>query len=182
MLQPLERRLTRGAESRVKTILTAERLKEVVTYDPDTGAFMWKHNKKGGVRAGDLAGYTDTTGYIQIRIDMRLYKAHRLAWLYVHGEWPSLHIDHINGNPHDNRIENLRLADDHQNCANSKISKNNKSGLKGVSWSKAKRRWTAHICVRRKRMWLGYFDDADGAKRAYDAAAKKHFGDFARAA
>ena len=84
--------------------LTAERLREVLDYDPDTGVFTRKVRTASSVKVGDVAGSLNGKGYIRIRVDGRLYFAHRLAWLYVHGEWPVDQVDHINGIKNDNRI------------------------------------------------------------------------------
>src|SRR5579862_7745832 len=97
--------------------ITPERLKEVLDYDPATGEFRWKTRLGGKAVAGRVAGYLDR-GYISIRIDRRIYMAHRLAWLWVYGVWPEGWLDHINRKKNDNRIDNLRLAEPWQNQAN----------------------------------------------------------------
>ena len=152
--------------------LTAERLREVLSYDADTGLFVWQA-QRGCKRPGESAG-TQTDGYLQISVDGRLYKAHRLAWLYVHGAWPVDAIDHINGDRSDNRIANLRdvtLAINNQNrrCATAGKS----SPLLGVSWYAQTRRWRAQIQVAGKNRGLGYFDDPQAAHEAYLAAKRQ---------
>lgn len=98
-------------------ILTAERLRELLTYDPETGEFRWRYTR--GCRArGQIAGTVTCLGYLTIAIDGRKYKAHRLAWLHVHGEWPYPEIDHINRIKLDNRLVNLRRATRAENNAN----------------------------------------------------------------
>lgn len=156
-------------------MLTQDRLKELLTYDPVTGEFRWL-KKRRGVRSGEIAGNC-SDGYRRIRIDRLEYKAHRLAWLYVRGQWPGDDIDHINGDPGDNRLCNLREANHAQNMANQRRRKDNTSGRKGVARSAAKRpRWRAHFRGR----YLGSFATEDDAHAAYKKAASAHFGLFAR--
>jgi hypothetical protein len=90
--------------------LTREQLKEALDYNPDTGLFTWKKLPKAAHRkkVGEIAGSHDEKGYIRIGINGTVYKSHRLAWLYVYGQWPSKIIDHVNGVNDDNRISNLR--------------------------------------------------------------------------
>ena len=100
-----------------KSNLTPERLRELLHYDPESGFFTWLPyvGKRGRINAGDRAG-CETGHKIYIGIDGGIYRAHRLAWLYVHGEWPSLVIDHIDGNPHNNNIKNLSIEWDSSYC------------------------------------------------------------------
>jgi hypothetical protein len=164
--------------------LTQSYLKTRVTYDPETGVFLWC-NGYGGVTAGHPAG-RKTTGlkdgspYWRVTIDSREYKAHRLAWFYMTGEWPPNQVDHINGDPRDNRWANLRLATQTQNKRNSRIYKSNKSGVKGVSWDMANQKWVAVIQVNGKQVYLGRFADIRDAARAYRTAAEHYFGGFSR--
>lgn len=154
------------------------RLKELLQYDPETGVFTWKR-RRGAKRA--TAGCYNRLGYRLIGVDYDLHMAHRLAWLYVHGEWPPSHIDHINGDPSDNRIANLRLATQSQNGANARLRSDNTSGYKGAYWFKPVKRWMSSICKDGKQVHLGYFDTAEQAHAAYMNAAKEMFGEFARA-
>src|ERR1700723_1528017 len=110
--------------------LTAHQLVALVVYETDTGFFRWRNGKMAVRIAGTPSG---RMGYRRIHLFGKSYLAHRLAWLYVHGEWPILCIDHVNGVADDNRIANLRQATNGQNRANSRCNKNNQSGLKGVS-------------------------------------------------
>lgn len=181
-------------------MLTQEKLKIYVKYDKHTGEFVWatrpssmfsesENRTKEHVSAMWNGRYAETkcgcisnTGHVHICIDRVEYLAHRLAWLYEHGEWPDKNIDHINGDPSDNRIENLRLSNQSQNGGNSKMPKNNTSGFKGVSWCKLRDKWKSYIKVSRKYIHLGYFDCPAAASFAYQIAADIHFGDFARTA
>ena len=159
-------------------MVTVERLKEVLSYNPETGEFRWSPVPRKGVRSGQPAGNITTDGNgLRIRIDRIAYKAHRLAWLYVHGRWPSIQIDHINGNPYDNRLVNLREATPSQNQGNQRKRVDSTSGRKGVARSSAKQeRWRAHFRGR----YLGSFETKEDAHAAYQRAAAEHFGEFAR--
>jgi hypothetical protein len=160
--------------------LTQERLKELLDYDPETGVFTWLASTTNRISVGDVAGSVDRLGYRRIALDRRDYKAHRLAWLYMTGEWPTSDLDHINCDKDDNRIANLRLATEAQNGANRRKNSNNTSGYKGVSSSRG--RWRAEIRVNGRARRLGHFTDPAAAHAAYVAAAEKHFGEFARVA
>lgn len=151
-------------------MLTQSRLKELLHYDPETGVFTWRVNKGGPAKAGGLAGSRNRGGYRIIGIDYRLYQAHRLAWLYIHGEWPKHEIDHINGVRDDNRIDNLRGATHAENHQNRKKSTRNTSGFLGVSWYPATKKWRSRIRTNRKLKSLGLFDTPESAHAAYLSA------------
>ncbi|WP_376956428.1 HNH endonuclease signature motif containing protein (plasmid) [Azospirillum sp. A26] len=160
--------------------LTQARLRELLHYDPETGVFTWLVRRQG-IRADRAAGCVSSPGYILIGVDGRLCRAHRLAWLYMTGEWPAAEIDHINRARGDNRWNNLRLATGSQNQGNRSVNSDNKSGVKGVSWSQKRGMWKAQIGAAGKRRCLGYFPDCAVAAAAYAAAAAEHFGEFANA-
>jgi hypothetical protein len=129
---------------------------------------------KNQVKVGDIAGNIDN-GRVKIWIDNKRYYAHRLAFLYVYGEFPCDKIDHFNGNPTDNSIKNLRNADNQLNNENLvKAYKNNLTGLLGVGFNKRKKRFIARIMVNRKSIFLGYFDCAENAHKAYVEAKRKY--------
>lgn len=156
--------------------LTAARLRELFSFDPDTGIFTRRLGRQG-VRAGAVAGSVcPKTGRVRIGVDGRLYKAHRLAWLYVHGEWPTSEVDHKNGNPSDNRIDNLRDVGHGVNIQNQRRPQSNKkTGTKlGVSWRADCEKWYARIKVGGKEMPLGFFDTEDEAHAAYVKAKRTH--------
>jgi hypothetical protein len=161
--------------------INASRLRELLDYDPETGVFTWLVSTSNRVRSGETAGTLDGR-YRQIKADGRIYRSHQLAWLWMTGEWPTGHLDHINGDPSDNRFTNLRPATSSQNGANSRRGVNNKSGFKGVSWHAQAHRWRARIMVGRRQIFLGLFTDPTIAHAAYVEAAEKHFGEYARAA
>lgn len=160
--------------------LTVQRLREVLDYDPATGIFRWKIFMGSRALPGQQTGCPDHHGYLLIRVDKVVYKAHRLAWLWMTGQWPTKDVDHKNGRGSDNRWDNLREATMSQNLGNSKIRRHNKSGRKGVSWSKAAKKWHAQIIVNRKNHHLGYYDDIDQAALAYAEAANRFHGEYAR--
>lgn len=162
-------------------MLTLERLKEVLHYEPTTG--VWTRLVRTGRRChvGDVAGGVNGKGYAQVSIDGHHYYSHILAWFYMTGEWPSRDIDHRDTDPLNNKWDNLRLTTESQNMANSCISKRNKTGYKGVCYFKRGNNYTARIMVKGKAVFLGYSDTAEEAHDLYIEAAKKYFGDFARA-
>ncbi len=146
-------------------LLTAEQLREVLDYDPETGEFRWKSNKKGH-KSGHIAGNLQRNGYRRIKVDGKKYLAHRLAWLWMTGMWPPNQIDHINGDRSGNRFMNLRLADNTFNMQNQrKAMSNNYSGLLGVWPNHGK--WQAGVRVMGKLVHLGTFDCPEKAHHAY---------------
>jgi len=122
----------------------------------------------------------DEWGYIRIRVKGKRYRAHRLAWFYVHGIWPTNQIDHINGNKEDNRIANLRDVPQTHNQWNSFRRRDNTSGYKGVRWHKASKKWSTSIRINGKNEWLGTYSTPEKAHEAYCKAAKESRGEFAR--
>ena len=161
-----------------KSALTAERLREVLRYEPETGLWLWVVSR-GGTKIGAVAG-TPHDGYVRIKIDGCLYLAHRLAWFWMTGEWPEFEVDHEDLDRANNRWKNLRHATDSQNRANTKAFSNNKSGFKGVSWHARIGKWMVSISVNRKKTHLGYFDCPAAGSFAYQIEADKAFGEFAR--
>lgn len=135
-------------------MITQEILREKLKYDENTGVFVWA-KKCRGVVVGGVAGYRDFRGYIWIRINKRLYSAHRLAWLYMTGEDPEMQIDHINHNKTDNRISNLRLVSNRENHLNLPLYKTNTSGYPGVSWNKRDKKFDVHIHDGKSRRMIG---------------------------
>lgn len=159
------------------TLITQSRLKELLHYDPITGIFTWIAPTSRRVKVGDVAGTINRKGYRIIKLDGRLYRAHRLAWLYVNGVWPPLDVDHIDKVKDHNWIKNLRPATNQQNHGNRGANKNSALGVKGVSMSRGKFR--AQITVHGKKTHLGRFDTLELAAEAYAKAARAVFGEFA---
>lgn len=164
------------------TSVTQERLIALLRYNPETGLFAWLVSRGRTAKAGGVAGGLDKEGYHVIKIDGREYKAHRLAWLYVHGAWPSAEIDHVNRDRADNRWSNLREATETQNSANRSMSSRNTSGVKGACWNKARGKWMGYIMSNGSRRHLGYFTNLEDASAAYAAAARDAWGEFAHPA
>jgi hypothetical protein len=150
----------------------------LLDYDPDTGIFRWRV-RRGNVEAGTVSDHKDSSGHVQIRVDNRLYLAHRLAWLYTHGEWPPEEVDHVNRIRHDNRLDNLRLASRNQNMANSS-RRVGKSGLRGVIAYRGK--WKAQINAFGVKHYLGLHATKQEAHDAYCKAARSFFGEHASVA
>jgi hypothetical protein len=152
--------------------LTAERLRELLRYDPETGVFLWLTRKARCIRVGDIAGSLHRTGYSHVCIDGRFYYAHRLAWLYVVGSWPSLHIDHIDGVRNNNRFSNLRDVDRCVNLQNQRKARNdNESGAIGVRVQGD--RFRATISNEGATIHLGLFPTIVDASDAYLKAKRK---------
>ena len=153
--------------------LTAERLRELLEYDPETGAFTWRVSTSNRVRAGSVAGHLHSKWYINIQIDGRLYLAHRLAWLYIHGAWPEAEIDHIDDDPSNNRLANLREVTNQKNHQNQRRANTDSStGLIGASPKKGK--FQAQIMINNKKRFLGYFETPEAAHEAYIEAKRQH--------
>ena len=160
-------------------MLTAERLRELVTYDATSGQFFWRVDRARLAKAGAKLGFAASGGYRCASVGGRVYSLHRLAWLYVYGELPGKQIDHINGDRADNRIANLRLATPRQQCGNRKVRSDNSSGHAGVSFRDDIRKWAARITVHGKQKHLGYFQTKEAAIAARKQAAERVFGEFA---
>lgn len=143
-------------------------LSREVSYCPVTGVFTRLKDKRGGAKAGSACQARHSRGYTVVNAGGNAYLAHRLAWFFVYGEWPSKHIDHINGDRADNRISNLRDVSQQTNVHNqTKPQSHNTSGLLGVSLHKPTGRWRASIKVNGKNRHLGMFDDKQEASKAY---------------
>jgi len=154
-------------------MLTAARLKELLSYDIDTGVFTCLVSR-APARAGQPTGCLNTLGYTVIGVDRRLYLAHRLAWLYVHGNWPNGVIDHLNGKRSDNRLANLQDGTQKDNVQNpNNRPKENQHGATGVSRDRRTGRWAATIRRDGKRYFLGSFGSMQEAGAAFGEADAK---------
>jgi hypothetical protein len=162
-----------------KHILTQEDLKKYFRYNDVTGIFTWITPTSNRVKIGSVAGcYDKDRNRYFIRINGYLYLSHRLAWLYMTGEWPNDVIDHINGDSSDNRYCNLRSCSQMQNTWNAKLSIKNTSGHKGVSWSKERKKWVVMIKSGDKYKHIGRFIKKQDAINAMESARRKMHGEF----
>ncbi len=161
-------------------MITQEYLKSILNYNAETGVFTWKVKFCRSVVKNSIAGRLDAKGYFVIGINKKTYKCHRLAWLYVYGYIPTKQIDHINGNRSDNRISNLREANNQQNSMNSKKSASNTSGVKNVYWHKPSKKWIVSIRINNKQNHIGCFDNFDDAAKVSKEIREKYFKNFAR--
>lgn len=152
-----------------------EQLRRWLSYDSDTGVFIWRVSLNNTIAVGQLAGTLKSNGYIYISLNDRKCLAHRLAWFYVYGEWPQHILDHINGKRADNRLANLRASNHTLNRANSKTRR---KGLKGIR--KNGNRWSAQIEEKGVVYHQGTFDTPEEAHEAYKKATARVFGNFAR--
>ena len=158
-------------------MITQYELKQLIEYNPVTGIFKWKVYRNSNAIAGSVSGNIHDNGYRYIKVYKKLYRASRLAWLYMTGSFPSNHIDHRNGIRDDDRWENLREATRSQNHQNIILKSNNTSGYMGVNWSKKHKKWAARIGIDGKRIFLGRFDTPEEAYEAY-LKAKKEYHNF----
>lgn len=174
-----------------KSIPDAAALRQLLRHDQEAGKLFWRPRPMemfsskitfltwNSRWAGRHAGYLGANGYLYLSIFHKRFLAHRVIWAIFYGDWPNKNIDHINGSPTDNRISNLRLASQAENCRNSRIRRDNKTGVKGVSWHASRRKFIADICVNGVRKRIGYFDTKDDAEKAYLSFAEELHGDFA---
>jgi hypothetical protein len=161
--------------------LTQDELKRLLSYDLNTGNFTWNISKKG-INLDKSAGSIHANdGYCRIRIDGVPYSAHRLAWLYVHGSWPKVVIDHIDGDRSNNRLSNLREATLRQNQFNRKVKCTSSTGVKGVSLDRRGKRFQVQIKIEGVKKFIGYFNTISEGAAAYNAIAKTIHGQFFRA-
>ena len=158
-------------------MITQEFLKEHLEYR-DGHLWCVKKRSKNTV-IGSRAGCLYKTGYVYVSVNNKRIPEHRLIWLYHHGVWPKEFLDHINGIRDDNRIENLREANNQQNQFNSN-SNTGYSKYKGVCWDKPRQKWRAYYMINGKYKFIGNFDDEVEAALAYDDTVRKIHGNFTR--
>jgi len=163
-----------------------ETLKDLVKYNPETGVFIWRHRNKKHIdcprvlkawntkSAGHEAGRIDQKGYMRIMVGGHATRAHRLAFLYMTGKYPSGQVDHINGAKDDNRWGNLRDVRPIENQRNMKIRTDNTSGVMGVRWHAECRQWVAYITIGGRQQYLGIFADWFDAACARKSAEARH--------
>lgn len=158
-------------------MITQEIIKEYLDYKE--GHLYWKKQPNYGICVGDKSGTVNNQGYVQIKIFNKRYYEHRLIFFMFNGYFPQ-EIDHIDGNKSNNCIENLRSVTREQNNQNTKLRKDNTSGIKGVCWDKKSNKWKVQIVVNKKNYFLGHFDNIDLAKKIVDQFRKKYHLEYAR--
>ncbi len=167
--------------------LSQDEARHLFEYDAETGVMVWKPRPLEDFPdehtfgmwntrfAGKKAGHDNSHGYLTITAHHRCrYQGHRVIWLWVYGEWPKGVIDHINGDPMDNRIANLRCVSHRENMRNMKLRTTNKSGITGVRWYAARAKWVASIKLDEKSQHLGYFDTKEEAAAVRKLYSEKH--------
>jgi len=158
--------------------LTQEKLKEYLTYDPDSGCFI--RNKNAGTKKkGEIAGY-NVAGYTYITIDNVAYPAHRLVFLYVDNIYPESDVDHINMNRKDNRYSNLRISSRRLNMLNIKAHQDSNTGVKNVFFRADTNKYNVRMTINGRYKSLGCFDDLELATLVADYAREKYHGEYAR--
>lgn len=163
------------------TLHSIEVFRDHFDYDRATARLVWRKHPKYPRRNGLCAECGHKSGYRRVTLHGRTFYAHRVIFALFNGDVPDcFHVDHINGNISDNRIENLRLATNSQNMANCGKYSTNTSGHKGVSWQRKESKWRAGVSTKGKFISSGYFDNIEDASAAYRAKAKEIFGEFAR--
>lgn len=164
----------------MRKYIEAEQLRDLLSYDLETGFFYWKERGRGRKFGMPAGGISNTDKYIYLCIHQRRYGAHRMAWLHVHGVMPPHEIDHVNGIRHDNRFSNLRSCTRLENSRNVKRRTDNTTGIKGVSFEPKKNTWYAYISIDKRMRNLGHFKTMGEAVTARSVAQKLHYGEFAR--
>ena len=158
-------------------MITHERLLDILHYDPETGIMKWKI-KRGRSHGREQAGYLGPDGYWRVVVDCKPCLRSRLAWFYMTGRWPRSLIDHVNMARSDDRFANLRQATRSQNNANTPVRRRSQTGFKGVRPRRG--RFVAQISAGGKTRYLGIRDTPEEAHALYMAAAREHYGEFAR--
>jgi len=155
----------------MRTTAKTDDLKQALRYDPATGIFRWA---PGTRRAGQQAGHQTKRGHWTINRKAVLYQAHQVAWLLYYGDWPTHGIDHIDGDPSNNRIANLRDVGQPENTKNRSLNRNSSSGVAGVSWCKESQKWRAYVHLNGKPLRLGFFASFNEAVQTRKAAERQY--------
>ena len=166
--------MSRNGTQRIDEPLTAERARELMSYDAATGVITWRKRMNARVPAGSPVGCLSKRGYVITLIGRKNYFVHRLAWLLVMGEWPAGVIDHIDGDPANNRWGNLRESTPALNSQNQRRAMGGRAPGALLGTSPKRNKWVAVIGINRKRIHLGTFDTAEEAHAAYLTAKRVH--------
>lgn len=172
--------------------ISVEDLRQLISYNPETGRLTWlsrplqfckseRDQKRWNSRcAGKFISTPDAFGYLRFKLFNILYKEHRVCWALYYGEWPpqNMHIDHINNNPSDNRIQNLRLATPSENSMNQGKPRSGTSSFKGVYWNSNAGKWASKIMCEGDYTYLGFFSTEEDAHLAYCQAGRELHGEF----
>lgn len=158
-------------------MITQELVRHLFNYEG--GILTWKNPTSPRFKPGDVAGTVNCDGYSHVMINRKIYKSHRLIYLYHYGNLPD-YLDHIDGNRSNNKVENLRECTTSQNNCNAGLSNKNTSGAKGVSWHKHNKKWQVQIKLNKKLKHIGYFDDFELAELVAIEARNKYYKEFAR--
>ena len=156
---------------------TSEQANQAWEYDAITGVL---HRKKISTSTQGVAGCLRNDGYINVKYKGTSYLAHRVVWLIMTGHWPVDKLDHIDGNKTNNRIDNLRECSQAQNTCNKKLGKDNTSGIKGIHWSKACKKWLVQLSIDGKKKYFGVYEDKELAELVAIEARDKYHKEFAR--
>lgn len=148
-------------------------------FDYVDGELYWAVKRKGVTQGAVASRVNPTSGYRDTRLYGKIYQTHRLIFFIHHGYIPP-YVDHIDGNPLNNRIENLRPCTKSQNACNQKLRVTSKSGVRGVYWIARNKKWMARVGVNKKQYYLGLFDSLTDAKQAVDKARLQLYGEFVR--
>jgi len=152
------------------------RLRSLLAYDPQSGEIRWIVDRGNSSKLNHLAGTLTQGGYRVIEVDGSAFKAHRIAWALYYGGWPKCRLDHINRDPADNRINNLREATHAQNIANTRSKMSGRR--KGVYWHKQRKCWHSNITIGGKKKHLGLFNTMEEASIAFEQASSEIYGKF----
>tara|TARA_R110000868_G_scaffold212233_1_gene462209 strand:- start:7 stop:516 length:510 start_codon:yes stop_codon:yes gene_type:complete len=158
-------------------ILTQEKLKTLLSYDPDTGILTWRKKFCRSIKVGSQVGTPTSEGYVAFQIGGKKFYAHRAIWFFVHGVWPPEEIDHINHVRNDNRLCNLRLANRLENSHNTQKHEKNFSGHKGVVWHIRNKKWQVQMRFKGKAYYVGQFINLEEAIQARFQTETKLYAD-----